>query len=193
MPHGTELLHDGDALVRTGALAVAVLLALWHALGVVCCAAARRWPERRALLAATRWCPPLTRGFATATITAGIALAPAAAPAQTLAPPTSTSTPAAETPFVRAPASPAPSAPPPAFALPPAPTPPTARQHVVVAGDNLWRIAAAEVQRRTGGADPSDAAIATYWREVVAVNASSLRSGDPSLIHPGEIVTMPGA
>ena len=58
-------------------------------------------------------------------------------------------------------------------------------------GDNLWRIARAEVSRATGVARPDDAAVARYWRRVIAANRTTLRSGDPSLIFPGEVVTLP--
>jgi hypothetical protein len=197
--HGVQ--HDGEALVSTGALVFAIALSTWHAIGLMCCAAARRWPERRSLVAATRWCPPLARGLAGAAVSAGIVLAPVAADASTTNPSdtTSESVPAPDAPFVRAPATPppiAPSAPAVARAIPaPAPTlapnPSAPRLHVVVAGDNLWRIAAAEVQRVSGVARPSDAATATYWRALIAANVSTLRSGDPSLIYPGEVVTLP--
>jgi hypothetical protein len=63
--------------------------------------------------------------------------------------------------------------------------------HVVVAGDNLWQIARAEVIRAGGADRPADAQIAPYWQRVVEANRSTLRSGDPSLIFPGEVVTLP--
>jgi hypothetical protein len=61
--------------------------------------------------------------------------------------------------------------------------------YVVRAGDNLWRIASNRVTRTTGTA--SDATIARYWRRLIAANRTSLRSGDPSLIFPGEVITLP--
>jgi nucleoid-associated protein YgaU len=60
-----------------------------------------------------------------------------------------------------------------------------------VAGDNLWQIARAEVIRAGGADRPADAQIAPYWQRVVEANRSTLRSGDPSLIFPGEVVTLP--
>jgi hypothetical protein len=33
--------------------------------------------------------------------------------------------------------------------------------------------------------------IAVYWLKVCSVNRDSLRSGDPDLIYPGEIVKLP--
>jgi nucleoid-associated protein YgaU len=63
-------------------------------------------------------------------------------------------------------------------------------KYVVHAGDSLWGIARAEVTR-SGGGQVDDAAIARYWLRVVAANRATLRSGNPSLIFPGEIVTLP--
>jgi nucleoid-associated protein YgaU len=60
----------------------------------------------------------------------------------------------------------------------------------VRAGDNLWLIARAAVTRMAG-ANPTDAEVAHYWRAVIAANRSTLRSGNPSLIFPGEIVALP--
>ena len=49
----------------------------------------------------------------------------------------------------------------------------------------------AEVARSTGEAQPADTRIVPYWRRVIATNRATLRSGDPSLIFPGELVTLP--
>jgi nucleoid-associated protein YgaU len=65
------------------------------------------------------------------------------------------------------------------------------RTYVVRAGDNLWAIARAEVTRTTGTNAVDDAAVAQYWQHLVAANRATLRSGDPSLIFPGEVVTLP--
>jgi hypothetical protein len=62
----------------------------------------------------------------------------------------------------------------------------TAARHTVVPGDNLWTIAAAHL-RAHGSLD----GVAPYWRQVIAANRATLRSGDPNLIFPGEIVTLP--
>jgi hypothetical protein len=59
-----------------------------------------------------------------------------------------------------------------------------------VPGDNLWRIASAEIGRARGH-EPSDAEIVGYWREVCERNRSTLRSGDPDLVFPGELVALP--
>jgi hypothetical protein len=53
---------------------------------------------------------------------------------------------------------------------------------VVRAGENLWSIAASI-------AGPADAF--PYWRALVVQNAARLRSGNPNLIYPGEILTLP--
>ncbi len=191
MPHlDTGPLRDGDALALLTAIGLAALLLLWHALGLLCCAASRWRPAWRALVPLARVAPPLARrvaGVATFAIVCTPAIAHADAPTPTTAP-------VADEPFVRAPAAPvAPDAPAPvpATPAPPVPVPVAARTHVVMPGDNLWRIAATEVARATGVARPTDAAIVPYWHAVIERNRPTLRSGDPSLIFPGEIVTLP--
>jgi nucleoid-associated protein YgaU len=62
----------------------------------------------------------------------------------------------------------------------------------VTSGDNLWTIA----QRHLGTLAASEAALpdlADYWRRVVAANQDVIRSNDPDLIYPGEIVVLPPA
>jgi len=71
--------------------------------------------------------------------------------------------------------------------------PTSAGSHVVVRpGDNLWLIARAALTR-TSDRIPTEGEIAHYWRAVIAANRATLRSGNPSLIFPGEIVTVPPA
>lgn len=66
-------------------------------------------------------------------------------------------------------------------------TPPSSK-YTVVPGDSLWIIAVREVEQIAG----NDAAtVSSYWRSVVAANRTTLRSGDPNLIYPGEIVNLP--
>ncbi len=87
----------------------------------------------------------------------------------------------------------------PRSAPPVAPSPPAAdpvprpdgdtRAHVVVRGDNLWTIAAAELARR--GLPHDNASTAAYWRRVIDLNRHRLRSGNPNLIFPGEVVALP--
>lgn len=89
------------------------------------------------------------------------------------------------------------SSPTPAVAPSVAPAPPTAPSDpaariVVRPGDNLWVIARTELVRRTG-AYPNDGQVARYWQAVIDANRETLRSGDPGLIFPGEIVALPPA
>lgn len=57
---------------------------------------------------------------------------------------------------------------------------------VVEKGDHLWKISA----RHLSEVAPEDP-VAPYWREVVTINTPRLRSGDPDLIYPGEVVDLP--
>lgn len=62
--------------------------------------------------------------------------------------------------------------------------------HTVVRGDSLWTIAH-DTLTAAWSRPPSTDEVARYWRDVVAANTASLRSGDPDLIHPGEVVHVP--
>lgn len=57
---------------------------------------------------------------------------------------------------------------------------------VVVPGDHLWKISEHHL-------DSADSAleVAPYWRQVIEVNTPRLRSGDPDLIFPGEVIELP--
>lgn len=68
--------------------------------------------------------------------------------------------------------------------VPPAPAidPAAPTHHVVAPGESLWTIAATHA----GSAD-----VGRYWARVVEVNSAALRSGNPNLIYPGEIVEVP--
>jgi nucleoid-associated protein YgaU len=86
----------------------------------------------------------------------------------------------------------APEAPPAPTSPPSAPvpfTPPSApaieTTHVVSPGEHLWSIAAAHL----GAVTAVD--IAPYWRRVVEHNQPRLRSGDPNLVYPGEVIELP--
>lgn len=57
---------------------------------------------------------------------------------------------------------------------------------VVQKGDHLWKISARQLDEQA-----SDGEIFPYWRRVVEVNTPRLKSGDPDLIYPGEIVHLP--
>lgn len=62
--------------------------------------------------------------------------------------------------------------------------------HVILPGESLWSIAEdAMPQRIPERADAIDA----YWRALLELNTSTLRSGDPNLIYPGEVVRLPDA
>jgi nucleoid-associated protein YgaU len=211
------MLHTDGSLEETIRWAAAVLagaLVVWHLAGLFCCAALRRGVRRHRLVAAARWAPPLARRLVGVAGLAGVAsftLVPVAAHAATGP---------AEEPFVRAPATgsstaivaPSTTVPPPTAAAPTAPAPtapvttapatpapnpalapsrPAARTHVVARGDNLWGIARAEVARVTGHRAPRNAEVAPYWERLIAANRTTLRSGDPSLIYPGEVVALP--
>ncbi len=62
--------------------------------------------------------------------------------------------------------------------------------HMVVRGDNLWKIAASTLGRRHGHA-LEDREIAAYWHLIVEANRDRLRSVDPNLIYPGEEILLP--
>ncbi|MDX1659872.1 MAG: LysM peptidoglycan-binding domain-containing protein [Nitriliruptorales bacterium] len=64
-------------------------------------------------------------------------------------------------------------------------TAPAPRTHVVQPGEHLWAIAAHAVR----GAPPEE--IGRYWRRLVRANGDRIRSGDPDLIYPGEVVHLP--
>jgi len=68
--------------------------------------------------------------------------------------------------------------------------PDPAATYTVERGDNLWSIAAANLEAATA-TRPTVDAIDRYWRSVVSANRGTLRSGDPNLIFPGEIITLP--
>ena len=77
----------------------------------------------------------------------------------------------------------------------PAPVAPIAarstRTYVVRAGDNLWRIARTEVARRAAATPDRRGRSRATGSASIAANRATLRSGDPSLIFPGEVVTLP--
>jgi hypothetical protein len=99
-----------------------------------------------------------------------------AAPATTSSP-TATSPAATATTVLPAPAAPA--------------QQPAGHVHTVVAGDNLWTIAAAELSRQTGRTSEAD--VRDYWLQVIDANRDRLLSGDPHLIYPGESIICPPA
>ncbi len=64
-----------------------------------------------------------------------------------------------------------------------------AGRYTVRAGDSLWRIAESNVA--AVAPDASEGDVSLYWTRLVEANRATLRSGDPSLIFPGEIVALP--
>lgn len=62
--------------------------------------------------------------------------------------------------------------------------------YVVVAGDNLWVIAEQRLAR-AWGASRSVGEVIGYWRRLIDLNVGTLRSGDPDLIYPGEVLNLP--
>jgi hypothetical protein len=102
--------------------------------------------------------------------------------------------PAGQAPSSTRPPAPAPPGYTPAPAGPPAPADRAeAGRHRVVEGDNLWAIARDHLARATGrrAGDLTEREIARYWLDVVDANRAGLRSGDPDLIFPGEMIKLP--
>jgi nucleoid-associated protein YgaU len=75
------------------------------------------------------------------------------------------------------------------------PVPAADNTHTVVAGDNLWTIAAAELSRQSGRTPDhlAEAEIRNYWIKVIDANRGRLLSGNPNLIYPGEQIVRPPA
>jgi len=67
-----------------------------------------------------------------------------------------------------------------------APTPIPVDEVVVERGDHLWKISQRHVESRSPGLG-----VAPYWMRVIEANTPSLRSGDPDLIYPGEVIQLP--
>ncbi len=67
--------------------------------------------------------------------------------------------------------------------------------HVVEAGESFWLIAQQLVAERRGTTveDLTPADVHDTWVELVETNRATIRSGNPNLIYPGEVVTLPGA
>lgn len=61
---------------------------------------------------------------------------------------------------------------------------------VVAEGDHLWKISKRHLETRLQRL-PADSEISPYWRDVIEKNVDDLRSGDPDLIYPGEVIEMP--
>lgn len=73
----------------------------------------------------------------------------------------------------------------------PTPAPALGTTEVVVReGDHLWGLAEARLAELLGRL-PLEHELAPYWRQTVDENRSLIRSGNPDLIHPGEVVVLP--
>jgi hypothetical protein len=57
-------------------------------------------------------------------------------------------------------------------------------------GDNMWKLAEQRL-RELKGEEITDADVAPYWLAVIAANRNRIRSGDPDLIFPGEVLILP--
>lgn len=57
---------------------------------------------------------------------------------------------------------------------------------IVRPGDHLWKISARHLDELE-----SESEVAPFWREVIKTNLPTLRSGDPDLIYPGEVIVLP--
>ena len=61
---------------------------------------------------------------------------------------------------------------------------------VVEPGDHLWKISAAHLETLLGRPAQPDV-VTPYWLSVIEVNRDQLHSGDPDLIYPGELISLP--
>lgn len=74
----------------------------------------------------------------------------------------------------------------------PAPTEaaPTSSQYTVVSGDNFWDIASKQLSNKLGRA-ANNQEITNYWMQLVEANKGNIKSGNPNLIFPGEVINLP--
>jgi len=61
---------------------------------------------------------------------------------------------------------------------------------VVERGDHLWKISQTGLDRALGRQAGLEE-VARYWRDVIDANLGQLKSGDPDLIYPGEVIRLP--
>ena len=65
------------------------------------------------------------------------------------------------------------------------------RHEVVVRpGDNMWDLTAAHMEAHRGSTT-TNSEIVPEWLDVIEANRDTIRSGDPNLIYPGEILEIP--
>ena len=174
---------SGTDALAAAAWATATVASAWLAAVTALTAIAARTRRRGVARVAIRITPGALRPVVE-TALAGVLVLAGVAPAHALRATTPTVT--VDEPVVRA-APTVPATPPPAPRTAPLPA---ARTHQVRSGDNLWLIAREELRSRDAtGVD--DAAVARYWLAIIAANRATLRSGNPSLIFPGELVALP--
>lgn len=58
-------------------------------------------------------------------------------------------------------------------------------------GDHLWSLSEQHLENVLGRSSLAEHEIAPYWVRVIDLNRSRIRSGNPDLIYPGEIVLLP--
>ncbi len=191
--------------VASGLRYVALGLAYWMALSTVAYLAARLTRAPAAIRAAGLITLPAVRRIVDRTMAVGLTFGILTTPLTAVAQETTDTAPAVEQVFLPPPAG---FYPPPVTTdgdtviVPPSATlepsdalpseadaPPADDEHVVVAGENLWSIAADRVGLGTNS--PSNAEIAGYWRSLIEANRTVLISGDPDLIYPGETLVLP--
>jgi hypothetical protein len=205
---GTAFLARATTAELAGTVAwwAAAVLVAWLVAGTATCLAARVVPGLAALRTLDRWTAPAVRRVVDRALVCSFAastlVVTGAAPGgTTTAPPPAIVHVTPDGELVLRPRPPATAATPPAVARRPSPSPSPApalapaparppAQHAVAPGDNLWAIAAAHLAAH-GGAPVADALVASYWRRLVDANRATLRSGDPNLIFPGELLTLP--
>jgi hypothetical protein len=78
-------------------------------------------------------------------------------------------------------------------APPPSTPAPASSTYVLRVGDHLWSVAARQVAEHTGKRVNELTArdIGRYWMRLVDLNKPHLRSGDPNVVHPGEMILLP--
>jgi hypothetical protein len=192
-PHlaGSPTTWPADDVARAASWTLAAGWTAWLSFTVFAysIALAQQGPghARRAL----RWAPPIARHALRAALAGSLAVAPPPPPVTVHvgndgrltpgtrpSPTTTTTTTTPQSPARR----PVPRRAPPPIRM----TPSRCR---VQSGDNLWTIARAELARVGRALD--DREVAPYWLRLIAANRATLRSGDPNLIYPGEIVELP--
>ena len=191
--------------VLLAGMRLAALLTAWWLLGSTLLYVAARVARLRAAAHAVGWAtPPVVRRWADRALAVSIVAAGALGAARPAAadPPPTTTAPApvvvdidhrdrATRPDVPPATARTPAAAPVVPVAPSAPA--TAATHTVTLGDNLWSIAAATIAVRSGRSveDLSPADIAPYWARLVERNRARVRSGNPSLVYPGEVLELP--